>query len=296
MGIGMREKVLEGKLVLLNNQGMEYGYLAILDNTFRQLSVPQSGLQENRRVWDINDKGKTGLTSNPETFLEGGWRPSRDPLLDDADYKISSLLMGEIQGDLNADKRLMQKYNFSIKYVKDRADEKYGVGKWKFSGQCTDIVLLDSGIIASLGDTPKCIPERPFLLPKAEYSRVTVTWADGTIENNRLSNTLLVESWAGSEAMHRLEKKDYLKIKSPHSDKIECEGDIDSIRLHTSSRNQGGHFKSVKDGNPWEEYFVQGYRAQLYREVGGSKNSKLDAFLGYLLRKVPFIFLRKRQG
>jgi len=261
----MRDKILEGKLTLFSDQGMEGGRLAILDNKFHQLSIPEYGLQENEKVWDINDNNRVGITSNPESFLNDSWLPSRDPILDESDYQISSLFRGEIQGNLNADERLMKKFNFIIKYVKNRADEEYGVNNWKFTGHNRDIVLKNGNII-SMGESPSSIPQRPYHIPMSESSRVTVTWNDGTIETKRLSNTLLVESWGGYEALNLLEDTDYLKVLLPDSDKILCEGQINLIRLKTFSHKKKGHFENITDGNKWEEYFTKEYNAQLYRK------------------------------
>jgi hypothetical protein len=262
----MREKIIEGKLTLFSDQGMEGGRLAILNNEFNRLYVPKYGVDENSKVWDNNDKKKTGITSNPESFLNNTWLPYRDPILDEPDYKISSLFQGEIQGDLNADKRLMRKYNFAIKYVKDKADEKYGSNNWNFTGHRRDIVLKDGSVI-SMGTSPSTVPERPYHIPLSDFSRVTVAWENGTIETERLTNSLLVEGWGGYEALHILKETDYLKIKSLDSNKIICEGQINLIPLKLFSDTVKGHFKAIKDDNNWEEYFTKEYNAELYRET-----------------------------
>lgn len=262
----MRKKILEGKLMLFSEQGMEGGRLAIVDNKYRQLSIPKYGLQENIKVWDNMDNTRLGITSDPESFLNDNWLPSRDPMIDEPDYRISSLFKGEIHGDLNADERLMRKYNFRIKYVKDRADEEYGLNNWKFTGHNRDIILKNGNVI-SMGETPTCIPIRPYLIPVSELSRVTVIWDDGTIETKRPSNTLRVESWGGHEAVNLLEGADYLKVLSPDSEKIVCEGQVDQIPLKTFSHKIKGHFENANEGNKWEECFTKEYNAELYREI-----------------------------
>lgn len=261
----MKNKILEGKLTLFSEQGMEGGRLAIVDNKFHQLSFPEHGLQENIKVWDNIDNAKVGITSNPESFLNNNWLPSRDPLINDPDYRISSLFKGEIHGDLNADDRLMRKYNFKIKYVKDKADDEYGLNNWKFTGHNRDI-MLKNGKVIMMGESPSSFPQRPYHIPLADLSRVTVTWNDGTVETKRISNTLRVESWGGYEALNLLEETDYLKVLSPNSNNILCEGQINQIPLKPFSENIKGHFENVIDGNNWEEYFTKEYYAELYKK------------------------------
>lgn len=262
----MREKILEGKLILFSEQGMEGGQLAILDNKFYQLSIPEYGLQENRKVWDINDQNKIGITSKPESFFDNSWLPARDPILTESDYQISSLYVGEEYGDLNADKRLMKKYNFRMKYTKDKANDEYGKGNWKFTGHNKDIILRNGQKII-MGGPPSCEPKRPYHIPNAKFSRVTVTWENGTIETERLSNTLLIESWSGYEALNILNETDYLKIKDLGSDRIICEGQINLIPLKTFSQTLEGHFEIINDGNNWKDYFTKEYYGELYRKT-----------------------------
>jgi hypothetical protein len=181
----MKEKILEGKLNLYSSQGMEGGCLAIMDERFITYKLPLFGVTENREVWDINDISKFGLTSNPEIYMNNSWLPCPDPISFESDYRISTLFKGEEYGDFNADKRLMEKYNFKLKYTEEIANEKYGKGNWKFTGHHKDIVLNDGSKI-SLGG-PICIPPRPYGIQKDGLTRVTVTWNNGMIEKQRLS-------------------------------------------------------------------------------------------------------------
>lgn len=258
----MKDKILEGELVLYSETGMEGGALAILDEKSIELKPPKHGLKENSKVWDNIDITKSGITSNPESYIDNTWLPARDPILDEEDYRISSLFKGEVYGDLNADKRLMLKYDFKIKYTHDRADELYGKGNWSFTGHNKEIMLKD-GSKTSFGIT--CHPKRPYGIPMAECSRVTVTWENGETETNRLSNTLLVKQW-GYNALVFLKETDYLKIKVPCQDEIICEGRINSIPLKTFSNEINGHFENARDGNNWKDYFRNGYKAELYRD------------------------------
>lgn len=257
----MTKKILTGKLTLFFEQGMDGGQLAIADTKFIKLCIPIYGFQGNEKVWDNNDKTKFGITSNPETYLNGSWLPTRDPILDEPDYKISSIFCGEENGDLNADKRLMKKYNFRMKYNKEKADEIYGVGNWKFKKHPSEIILNDGSIIV-MGSTPNCEPNRPYPIPLAESSRVTVNWNDGTVETIRKSDTLLVER-GSYEGLHILNDTDYLRVLEQNTCRVIAEGKINLIPLKTFSLTKKGHFEN----SDWEKYFIDEYLAELYREV-----------------------------
>ena len=258
----MNDKILVciGKLTCFSEQGMEGGQLAIIDINFIKLYTPKYGLQENEKVWDDNDNTKAGTTSNPETYLDGSWVPSRDPILDEPDYKISSLFCGEERGDLDADKRLMEKYNFRMKYTQDKANDIYGVGNWKFRKPHSEIILND-GSIVMMGGTPNCEPKRPYSIPLAEFSRVTVIWNDGTRETKRKSDSLLVKSWS-YEGLHILNETDYLKVIDQTTGNPIIEGQINLIPLKTFSQTKIGHFEN----GDWEKYFTEEYYAEMYRE------------------------------
>tara|TARA_R110000868_G_C10775595_1_gene755085 strand:- start:95 stop:886 length:792 start_codon:yes stop_codon:yes gene_type:complete len=260
-----KKLICKGKLYCYTEQGMEGGQLAFSDLSYIKLHSPKYGFQENEEVWDNKDKNKKGITFNPETFLNGSWLPSRDPILDEPDYQISSLFCGEEKGDFNADRRLMKKYNFRMKYTKERADETYGTGNWKFKKNNSEIVL-NNGNVVIMGGTPYCEPNRPYHLPLAEFSRVTVNWNDGTTESQRKSDTLLIER-GSYEGLQILEETDYLKIINLDTHEIICEGQINLIPLKTFSHTLEGHFENINDGNDWKEYFTNGHYGELYRET-----------------------------
>ncbi len=258
----MIEKVLEGKLFLHSEQGMEGGYLAIQDKKFIQYDLPKFGVTENMKVFDKNDSSKFGITSEPEIYLNGLWNPWPDPICNEPDYKISSLYCGEEKGDLDADKRLMKKYGFELKYTEDKANESYGVGNWRFIKQPSNIELKDGSLI-SMGGTPTSIPNRPYGIPKNGLTRVTVKWSNGEVEKKRLSDTLLVEGWS-YEGLHHLKETDYLIVKDPVTNEIICEGQLDLIPLTVFSQTKNGHFESNKS-DMWQRYFTDKYFAELHR-------------------------------
>jgi hypothetical protein len=263
----MTEKLLEGKLSLYSEQGMEGGYLSIQDKEYINFSSPKYGITENIKVWDKDDVSKFGITSNPEIYINESWQPWPDPICSDPDYRISSLFCGEVNGDLNADKRLMEKYNFKLRYIEERANEEFGEGNWKFTEAPTTIMLKD-GRQLMIGSTPNSIPERPYGIPKDGLTRVTVKWSDGTIDKQRLSSTLLVASWS-YEGLHKLRETDVIKVKDSATKEIICEGQIGSIPLAIFSQTKEGHFEHINQdsnkGSDWEKYFTENYCAELYR-------------------------------
>lgn len=265
----MKEKLIKGKLHFYSEQGMEGGNLAIMDENHIKLHETKYGLEENRKVWDKLDQNKIGITSNPERNLNNSWLPLRDPILDEPDYQTSSLFQGEEKGDFNADKRLMDKYNFLMKYTKEKANDKYGNNNWKFTKPNSEIMLKDGSIIM-MGGTPTCIPDRPYSYPNAELSRVTVNWNNGSIEIKRLSNTLLIEGW-DYNGLHILKETDLLKVYNSSTNEKICEGQINQIPLKLFSQKIKGHFENLNENievkSNWEKYFTEQYSAELYRET-----------------------------
>ena len=73
----MKNKILTGRLNIYSEQGMEGGRLAIMDENFIKLNPPKFGLQDNRKVYDLNDKTKSGVTSKPETQINNSWVPTK---------------------------------------------------------------------------------------------------------------------------------------------------------------------------------------------------------------------------
>ncbi len=265
----MKEKQLKGKLHLHSEQGMEGGYLSLIDIKFIDFKVPIHGLQENRKVYDSKYGLRNGITSNPEMLLKGSWIPLRDPMLDDPDYRISSLWLGEERGDFEADKRLMKKYRFKLFYTEDKANQTYGVGNWKFTKPYSEI-QLNSGEIIMMGGTPESSPSRPYSIPTSDLVRVTVEWSDGTIEEKRLSNSLYIESWS-YEGLHRLNEDDFIKVLEPSSEEIICQGIVNKIPLRIFSQTLEGHFN--QDTLNWRNFFRQGYIAEVIREIKTTTNN-----------------------
>ena len=256
-----RVKQFTGKLYLYSEQGMEGGYLSIIDGNFIHLK-PAEFIQENSQVYDDASSGRKGIAFNMEMHVNDSWIPARDPILDDSDYMNSSLYKGEEHGDFEADKRLMKKYNFKLVYIKEKADNLYGAGNWEFTKPNSEI-QLENGKRIMMGGTPESIPQRPYVVPSSCPMRVSVKWEDGTIEKERISNTLFVEQW-DFEGLQKLKKNDYLKVLDPINQEIIAEGKVKNIPLNIFSHTIDGHFK--KQSQKWKEYFEEGYVAELNRE------------------------------
>ena len=259
----MKEKILQGKLLFYSDQGTEGGYLSIQDINFITLNPPTFGISDNRKVYDINDKKRYGLSSNAEVLIDNNWLQLPDPIVKDKDYKISSLFCGEINGDLEADKRLSEKYSFRIKYSVERLNETYGYGNWKIDRELPNVILKD-GTLLHFGDTPTTIPSRPYGISQNGKTRITVKWNDGTTEYQVLSDHLLVEQW-DIKGLHMLKDKDILKVFDPKTKNIISEGQLNEIPLTVFSQTMKGHFEQDKTHN-WEQYFSENYYAELYRE------------------------------
>lgn len=225
----------EGKLVCYSETGMEGGYLSFQDISFITLSTPVFGVTNDRKVFDKNDKNRYGLSSNTEVLLDNTWLPFPDPICHDQDYRNSSLFRGEQLGDLNADKRLSEKYHFKIKYRDD--------------------------------GTPSTTPSRPYGIPQNGKTRVTVNWNDGSIQHKVLSDDLLIEQW-DYKGLHFLKNGDILKIIDPTMKSYICEGQVDKIPLIIFSQTQSGHFELIEKPNncDWELYFTKNYLAQIIRQ------------------------------
>ena len=259
----MKEKTLEGRLLCYSETGMEGGYLSIQDIKFITLKTPTFGINDGCKVYDKTDNKRFGISSNLEVLLDNIWLQLPDPIVKDNDYKISSLFCGEINGDLEADKRLSEKYNFEIKYSVERLNEEYGHGNWKIDKKLPYVTLND-GTHLHFGDTPTTIPSRPYGIPQFAETRVTVNWSDGHIECKVLSDNLLIEQ-SDYKGLHILKDKDILKVLDPKTKNVICEGRIYDIPLKTFSLTLKGHFEKDESGN-WENYFTKNYYAELYRE------------------------------
>jgi hypothetical protein len=262
----MIEKILEGNLLLYSETGMEGGYLSIQDKKFTTLKEPTFGISNDCKVWDKKNTNRHGLTSNAEILIDNNWLPLPDPIWKDKDFEISSLYCGEQNGDLNADKRLSEKYNFKIKYSIERLNEIYGQDNWKIDGELPNVILKD-GTLLHFGDTPTTNPSRPYGIPQGGKTRVTVNWNDGSVQHETLSDKLLIKQ-SDYKGLHMLKAEDVLKIIDPVTKNIICVGQIDKIPLNVFSQTREGHFANCnKDDNcDWEEYFRKNSSAELFRQ------------------------------
>jgi len=259
----MTEKILEGKLLFYSETGMEGGYLSIQDINFITLNVPIFGINDGCKVYDKNDNKRFGTSSNLEILIDNNWVQLPDPIWKEKDFEISSLCCGEINGDLKADERLSEKYNFKIKYSVERLNETYGQGNWKINGKLPNVILND-GTNLHFGDSPSSIPSRPYGIPQFAKTMVTVNWSDGNIQDKVSSDNLLVEQ-SDYKGLHMLKDKDILKVLDPKTKNIICEGQLNKIPLTVFSQTRKGHFEQDKT-HVWEQYFSDNYYAELYRE------------------------------
>ena len=267
----MKEKIFEGTLFFYSETGTEGGFWALQDKNFIFLNPPAYGVQDNCKVWDINDQNRSGITTKSEVFLNEEWLPLPDPICRDSDYRLSSLWHGEGQGDLLADKRLMERYGFKLKYKSERLDEEYGVGNWTLeessSSICFYVNINDGRRFHDSFGTPQSEPNRPYGIPQNGLTRVTVEWNDGTIEYRRKSDTLLVESWS-YEGLHILKNGDKLKIFDPVEKSIIWDGIIDlkQYNLFTEYTANGCFIRADQKNisrEKWANYFFNKYPAQL---------------------------------
>ena len=260
----MTEKLLEGRLLLYSETGFEGGYLSIQDTKYIIFNSPRFGVESDCQVWDKHDLSRQGVTSNAEVLINDNWLELPDPLCRDKDFKNSTLYCGEQNGDLNADKRLSEKYNFKIKYSIERLNETYGKGNWKIDRKLPYVTLKD-GTQLHFGDTPTTIPDRPYGIPQNGITRVTVKWNDNNIEHGIISDELFVKQF-DFKGLNMLKNQDILKVFDPISKKVICEGQIDKIPLIIFSQTRQGHFEQSNENPNWEKYFVENYYAELYRE------------------------------
>jgi hypothetical protein len=263
----MTKKILEGKLLLYSETGMEGGYLSIQDNHFIKFTSPTFGLSNGSKVWDKNDQNRQGVTLNTEVLINNNWLEFPDPIWKDKDFESSSLYCGEQKGDLEADKRLSGKYNFKIKYAVERLNEIYGQGNWRIDRQLPHVTLKD-GTHLHFGDTPETIPPRPYGIPQGAKTRVTVKWNDGLIEYQKISDEILVEQY-DYKGLNMLKETDIIKVLDKEKRCVVCEGQINKIPLIVFSETTSGHFeeliKKPDELRDWEKYFTENFNAELHR-------------------------------
>lgn len=261
----MSKQKFSGVLTFHSETGTEGGYWAFHDRNYISKSMPRHGISEGRTVWDSENPNRKGITKKgAEVLRNGQWDPLPDPILDDPDYYESSLFRGERRGDREADKRLAEKYGFTIKYAADRLDERYGEDNWELEDPST--AVLSDGTRVSYGGTPITEPTRPYGL--GELTRVTVEWEDGKVEQ-RLSDSLLVET-RDYEGLHILRDGDYLKIYDrENSEEIIWEGEIDLIEFPVFSEHVFGLWIHAEqkgiDREEWAEWFFEKYPAELIK-------------------------------
>tara|TARA_B110000093_G_scaffold174343_1_gene207488 strand:+ start:61 stop:915 length:855 start_codon:yes stop_codon:yes gene_type:complete len=259
---------LEGKLCFYSETGTEGGYWAFQESKYINLRQPSFGVSNEQTVYDIENNSRKGIASKSEVLLNDKWLPLPDPLTQDPDYLESSLYKGEEQGDLKADKRLMDKYQFRIKYAEERLDETYGNGNWKIEGNLSNVILKD-GSKLHFGDSPTSVPDRPYGIPQNAITRVTIKWNDGAIEENRKSDTLLVEQW-DYNGLHILENQDILKIKDPENSNLIWENKIDLKKFGVFQEHAKGAWIHAEqkgiDREKWAEYFFNKYPATLKKK------------------------------
>lgn len=261
----MGKPTLEGILHFYSETGTEGGHWAFQDKHFITKISPSFGVFANQTVWDLNKPERRGKTLNKaEVFLKDEWLPFPDPMTEDPDYIASSLFQGEKRSDHEADKRLMERYGFGIKYAADRMDERYGKGNWHLEDQSTAVAPDGTRVI--YGGTPSTEPQRPYGVPHNGLTRVTVKWDDDIVELKRLSNTLLVTSWS-YEGLHILQNGDQLTIYHPDNNNEMWLGIInlkqhDLFTQHASGLWIHADQKGI-DREVWAKYFFEKYPAKL---------------------------------
>lgn len=279
---------LEGRLCFYSETGTEGGYWAFQESKYINLVSPTFGVSNEQTVYDIENESLKGIASNSEVLLNEKWLPLPDPLTQDLDYQYSSLFKGEEQGDLSADNRLMEKYNFRIKYAEERLNEIYGEGNWRFDGRISNVILND-GSKLSFGVTPSTEPDRPYGIPQNAITRVTINWNNGIVEECRKSDTLLVEQW-DYKGLHILESQDVLKIKDPKTLNWIWEGEIDLKQFGVFQEHAKGAWIHAEqrgvDRETWADYFFNKYPATYQKKEkkhtttyksNGGKSAKLKS-------------------
>jgi hypothetical protein len=263
------EEVLEGVLHLHSETGTEGGYWTFQDQRFISKTTPSFGVYANQTVWASNDPKRKGkLQDDVEVFLKEEWLPLPDPMTKDPDYIVSSLFCGEKRGNPKADKRLMEKYGFKIKYAADRMNERHGKGNWHLEDPST--AVTSDGTRWGYGGTPSTKPQRPYGVPQNGLTRATVEWEDDlidcVIEPGRLSNTILIASWS-YEGLHVLKDGDHLTIYHPDSNKKVWSGVINLKQHELFSEDASGYWIHADqigiNREIWAEYFFENYSAKL---------------------------------
>lgn len=262
-----RRKPINGVLHFHSETGTEGGYWAFQDERFITYVAPTYGIWGNQAVWDSSRPKRKGKTREDAEVLRGDkWYPLPDPMQRDPDYYASSLFQGEQRGDREADRRLMEKYGFAIKYAAERMDDRYGKGNWRLEDDDPSTAILPDGTRVFSGGTPHTEPHRPYGVSSGELTRVTVEWEDGVIEQ-RLSDSLLVNSWS-YEGLHILRNGDHLTIYDKNDlSKVVWEGTVQLREYDLFTQGAFGYWihadqKDI-DRETWARWFFGEYPAKL---------------------------------
>jgi hypothetical protein len=267
------ENELKGVLNFFSETGTEGGYWAFQDEQHISLIPLEYGMWDESKVYDKKNPTRFGtVQTGAQLFHNGEWVPVHDPMSSEEDYFKSSLCCGESRGDLEADKRLMAKYDFTMEYAADSMDKRFGAGNWK---------LEDDGHIAIgpdntkyfHGGTPHTHPQRPYGCGQGAIVRGTIKWQDEIMEE-RTSDSLLQERWS-YEGLHTLENGDKLTIYDKDSETILWQGtiDLEQYDLFTESA-EGMWIHSDQKGiarETWSHWFMEEYPANL--DKSGKRNS-----------------------
>lgn len=268
----LSDTTLHGILEFHSETGTEGGYWAFMDGRFiNNLGIKAWQLYEGSQIMDaFNPERKGKVKGNVEVFLNDGWLPYPDPIMDDPDYEISSLSVGQKIGDKEADKRLSEKYGLKLKYLKEEMDEEFGKGKWqiKEDEHLGKYAVADAKPNHSypLSNPPRREPFRPYGVKGDEISKFDVEWEDGTTER-RESNTVLTEQW-DYDGLYFLSPGDKLTIfDKDDSNKVLWEGFIALTKFTVFSDHVHGMWihnrqKGV-DMDQWGLWFMQGNPAQV---------------------------------
>ncbi len=249
---------LRGVLLIYIETGYEGSGWAFQDEHHISKVSPSYGIWGDETVWDSADPNRKGKTrDDAEVFHNGEWHPLPDPIQKDPDYVRSSLYCGEAGSNREADKRLMDKYGFIIKYAADRMNERYGEGNWRFESPST--AVLSDGTRVGLGTTPDIEPNRPYGVSANDLTRVTVKWSDGSVES-RLSGSLLVKAY-NYIGLHILENGDRLTVyDKDNPSRVLWKG---IIQILPNRKHPGIPIQMNVGRKKWCRWFLEGYPATL---------------------------------
>jgi len=257
----LQKGAMRGVCHIFFETGYEGSCLAFQDERCISKVSPSYGIWGNETVWDSANPARKGKTKNDaEVFKNNTWRPLPDPLQNDPDYFKSSLYCGEERGDREADKRLMDKYGFVIKYAADRMNEDYGERNWRLESPST--AVTSDGTRVFFGGTPNTEPEqRPYGVSAGALTRATVEWEDGAVEQ-RLSNSLLVRSFS-YEGLHILKSGDELTVyDKSNPSRIVWNG---IIQLRPNTKHPGCPIQKGVQLDEWKRWFSEEYPATLVK-------------------------------